>query len=101
MSEKSKTTFFLGRREYTTCGGGGLQNHPCKLQTYATLLVPCFNPSNASWGAKIDGVLSSWDEKFCSVTSDVHVLWNVGRGIRILIKKTNYITRLETARRIY
>jgi hypothetical protein len=46
--------FFL--YTYTTCGGGGLQNHPCKLQTYATLLVPSFNPSNASWGGKIDGV---------------------------------------------
>jgi hypothetical protein len=38
-------------------------------------------------------------ENFLGVTSDV--LWDVGRGFRILIKKTNYITRLKTVRRIY
>jgi hypothetical protein len=38
-------------------------------------------------------------EKFLGVTSDVS--WNVERGFRILIKKTNYIARLKTARRIY
>jgi hypothetical protein len=38
-------------------------------------------------------------KKILGVTSDV--LWDVGRGVRILTKKTNYITRLKTARRIY
>jgi hypothetical protein len=33
-------------------------------------------------------------ENFLGVTSDVS--WDVGRSVRILIKKTNYITRLET-----
>jgi hypothetical protein len=32
-------------------------------------------------------------------TSDVS--WDVERGFQILIKKTNYIARLETVRRIY
>jgi hypothetical protein len=31
------------------------------------------------------GVFSSWDEKFGGVTSNV--LWDVERGVRILIKK--------------
>jgi hypothetical protein len=38
-------------------------------------------------------------EKFLVVTSDV--LWDVEMIVRILIKKTNYVTRLKTARRIY
>jgi hypothetical protein len=41
----------------------------------------------------------SWEVKSFCVTSDV--LWDVERCFRILIKKTNYITRLETTRRIY
>jgi hypothetical protein len=45
------------------------------------------------------GVFSSWGEKFWGITSDVSR--DVGRGVRIIIKKTNYITRLETVRRIY
>jgi hypothetical protein len=35
-------------------------------------------------------------EKILVVTSDVS--WDVGRGFLILIKKTNFITHLETAR---
>jgi hypothetical protein len=38
-------------------------------------------------------------KNFLGVILDV--LWDIGRGIRILIKKINYITRLEIARRIY
>jgi hypothetical protein len=42
-------------------------------------------------------VFSLWGEKFWGVTSDVS--WNV--GCSNTNKKTNYITRLKTARRIY
>jgi hypothetical protein len=37
--------------------------------------------------------------KFWVLTSDVS--WDVERDVRILTKKINYITRLETLRRIY
>jgi hypothetical protein len=46
-----------------------------------------------------DEVFRCWGEKFWGVTSDV--LRDIGRGVQILIKKTNYIIRLETVRRIW
>jgi hypothetical protein len=39
-------------------------------------------------------LVQSVSEKFLSVISDILF----GRGVRILIKKTNYITHLKTAR---
>jgi hypothetical protein len=49
--------------------------------------------------ALVKGVFSWWTEKFRGVLSNVSR--DVGRGVWIIIKKTNYITRLETVRRIY